>query len=436
VGRPLAEVLYFVINGGYPFITAALLSACFSLVFLALAGSVAAQMIPGRNRLLTAAATLPLTAHPYFLENVSYQFDAPSMSAALLCSVLLVHFACARRSFIWRVSVTSLLVVAVLGLYPPALNVVIPALAVVVALRFVRGRAIEGILISIVSMSALVIGSIVFWIVVAQSVAIENARPDASQTAFDYFRVALGGYWRVIEQDWRGNGFGLLFAAVIIAGLLILARSAWSFSRRAARIAGAWTIVLVAIALQHGILLLLYYPWPNARVYTSFGAGLAFLGLVLVSRVGALDSRAGRIITAVPVVLTAYSLILVSSAIGSAAVAQQRFEMTLVGQMASDVSSILPEAGKVAIQGEAPRSVVFMNTRRKLPVVDRIVPNILSRNSIWGHSMVQYYSHFWWQVDWTPVEIPDDLEFGPPALSRPMYELFIVEDTVVVVFRS
>ena len=64
--------------------------------------------------------TLPLGAQPFFLENLSYRFDAVTMAAAVLCSVCAIAMSRPQRAEL-DLGIVALL--ASLNFYQPAFNV-------------------------------------------------------------------------------------------------------------------------------------------------------------------------------------------------------------------------------------------------------------------------------------------------------------------------
>jgi hypothetical protein len=116
-GRPLASVFFYLINLGKPAVNLAPLGQILALAILAMACVSLAASFQMRNPIQAAIGTLPLGANPYFLENLSYQFDAPLMAAAVLCAVVAANILSKDGGV--RFS-SCLFLVAALMLYQPA----------------------------------------------------------------------------------------------------------------------------------------------------------------------------------------------------------------------------------------------------------------------------------------------------------------------------
>ncbi|MBD2550712.1 glucosyltransferase domain-containing protein [Microcystis elabens FACHB-917] len=119
VGRPLAEVLFGLLNLGAPAVAVAPLNQLLSLAILSFAAVIGARAYGLRSAVWTPAATLPIIGQPYSLENLSYGFDsifmATALSLAVIASVLL------HRLPTWRcVWVVAAMLLACLCLYQPA----------------------------------------------------------------------------------------------------------------------------------------------------------------------------------------------------------------------------------------------------------------------------------------------------------------------------
>ena len=88
VGRPLADLVFFLINFGRPGIAVAPLYILLSIFLYACVGVLIVKAFGLRSSLWSALAVLPLFAQPYGLENLSYGFDSFLMSLSVLLAIV------------------------------------------------------------------------------------------------------------------------------------------------------------------------------------------------------------------------------------------------------------------------------------------------------------------------------------------------------------
>jgi hypothetical protein len=438
-GRPLAELLIALTNLGYPATAAQISSQLIAVVFLALSGLVVASLFNIRSKALAALCAAPLTAHPYFLENMSYIFDAPSMAAALFCSVLAVFIpATSLRDTplpnpTWRSGIpATLLMFCSLLLYQPAVNVVFVMGTFAVACALFRSRPKRAVRLALLFASAGITAVGSYWALFGRWASLEMHYPSPRTAAIH----VLLNYWSRVWADWSSNGILFVFLSVIIAGLFIVFWRAARSNSSAALTSTAALMVVLAVFLQHGLLIFISYEWPFPRTYVSFGTILALVALTVASMSEKFKNKQFYLLINMPSMATYYVLFVIASSTGSAMTAQRWFEFGLVMQIAQDVTTM--NGGRspqdVRFVGTAPVSPVMTNTIRKFPVIKRIVVNAMSNDWIWGHILVQYYTGLWWPQDSRPMDstITDNKQ---PSLVRPWYTIFVFGDRIVVQFR-
>jgi hypothetical protein len=135
VGRPLADLLFFLVNLGFPGIALAPLLQLLSIALVSLVAVVASRAYGIRSSFWSALGSLPLLGNPYALENISYGFDclamALSLSLAVVAAVLIQLIGSREGLF-----ASILLLVASLCLYQPGSSAFLPfALMLVVGHR-------------------------------------------------------------------------------------------------------------------------------------------------------------------------------------------------------------------------------------------------------------------------------------------------------------
>ena len=431
-GRPLAELLFVLSNLGYPTTAAQISSQVIALVFLALSGLVVATLFDIRSKVLAAVCTAPLTAHPYFLENMSYIFDAPTMAAAVFCAVLAVYMVATNLS--WRLGLVTLtLTFCSLLLYQPAVNIVFVMGAFTVAWNLLKAQTSRAVQLGLLFAGSGITVVGLYWALLSGGASFEMHYPGRGIGPLSI----LLNYWLIVWHDWGRNGIFFVFLSILIPGLSLLFWRADRSNNYVARITVAALILTLAVLLQDGLLLFISYEWPFPRTYVSFGTILALVALTVAAISEKVRSRVSRLLLNAPSFATCYVLFVIASATGSVMTAQRWFEFGLVMQITQDVS--LLNGGRnpqsVRMVGVAPVSPVMTNTLKKFPVLKRVVVNALQNDWIWGNILFQYYAGTWWQQDLGKLDFKQ-LDNQQPSLVRPWYMIFVLGDRIIVKFRS
>lgn len=389
-GRPLASLVSLIVNGGPRLTDLAPLP-----LWLGLA-AVASAILRWRRRLLAFdtgpawLAMLILVAQPFFLQNLSYRFDALPMSLALACAI--AGIACAldpRDNANWQARFRWLAggagVLASLFFYQPAANVYFTLLAFHVALSIAhRGRPDWAI-----HLSALTIGV----------VALVASKAVSTWLIGDYSarHSALAPPSRLLgnmsEQTWRfwdyaaktldGPTWWLLIGLAVTAmiGLLVAAL-------RQRAVAGVIVMVLVMLCLPLsglGFLAALADPIWRPRVMIGFGALFAGLLFCVVHGLG--HSRWPWLGAAIgwPLLVMALGMPLaLSYAYGNAQRQQAVFADDVSMRLIDDLAT-RPSAAPLVIDGVLPYTRTTRNAIAVHPVIGELIYPYLDNGYWWGY---------------------------------------------------
>jgi len=439
--RFLADGLFYVINLGSPAVSVPYLNQLIAALLLAASASLLAAALGLRNGTLAALAALPLGAHPYFLENLSYTFDSPQMAAAVLTST-------AAAVVVWRVAgwrgtlLAAGLVFCSFGLYQPAANVYFGAAAFFVAKTLLTNNGIPLRLIRDYAVSGLV-GSCGYWLVPELLLP-----PDDDYTLY-YSQIAPLSdmaptiwhntieYWRFVWRDWAGSVLSVCITAVVVLGALLMVRDSNRRQLPVGNLALAVGILVLAMFFQYGALLILEHPRWVARSFVSFGCLPALLGLQIVAAADAALRSGQRVIGAaclVPIVGLAYSLYLFAYALAGGLLAQKDFEDVLSTRILDDIAE-LPDAESlryVALVGSAPVSLELLNSAQKFPLIPHIVQNPLDGDWRWGPMLLQ--TKGLWLARSEEAVSPDAISALEPVLKRVTYDIYVLDQTAVIAF--
>jgi hypothetical protein len=218
----------------------------------------------------------------------------------------------------------------------------------------------------------------------------------------------VGSYWLGIADDWNGWPIAGVLLALLLAYGVVVWRCLPSpadghgplpvrLTRLVAVLAGVLLIGLVA----PGALLALKDPLARVpRMLVFVGPLLASVQLQIVSAASrAHRSRPVSRLHALPlaaVVAVAWLQIVFAYAYGHAFAAQAEFEAGRLSRMVDGISRLQQRQGdakatELSFVGGMPKSPVLLNTQRKFPLVDRLVPRLINDDWAWGWKQLQLH---------------------------------------------
>jgi hypothetical protein len=297
---------------------------------------------------LVVLLTLPLGGQPFYLENLSYKFDAFCMALAVLCALLpIVSIPSNGKG--WALGILSLL--ASLNFYQPAINVFLIFVMLEVLVRQVEGDGLAGQIKRLASRAAqFVIAMVVYqwlisaslkgWMKVHGAVIRDlNQWGQVQANAFDFYRFLADAF----NPRWTAIFVPL---AVLAIAIPMLASAHHAFSDRHRR--SAWqTGILLLLALLlpcaallciAGPMLLLEQPILMPRVMIGVGALLtaALIAMHVVLRKWPAMLRLQFVVAGI----WALGCVVFANAYGNAAAAQKQYETRIAIELARDLADL------------------------------------------------------------------------------------------------
>lgn len=453
VGRPLADIVFYVVNYGHPSVAVSPLYTLLSVFIYSLSGLLMVRAYGHRTPLWSALAVLPLFVQPYGLENLSYGFDSVFMSlsvALAIVAAILVQMSATGLSLVGG----FLLLEASLCMYQPGTSGFIP----------VAGFLIIG------SQLSLLVGDL--------AVMSLQRRLLRSLVAYG---AALLGYRALVSMTYeQWSGYGMQSSQIkslpeiFSSGFATRLMTPWD-QIATDFVHGPLVIVLTCflacyvllvfrrVGLRHGFCLLGFAvivgfisPGPLLLLKESMfhvPRMMLFLGPLLVSCCSqllallCLESRQNKgylvfflkIVSQASVVSFAWFLLVFSYAYGQSFEAQSDFEQQRISRLVSGVSELQAvdpgaEFRYALVEGVMPASPLLANTIRKFPLIDRLVPRLVQND--WSHGLRQiaFYGLAFerlthGEVDLTSLPNCNSLN----AYCRSEYQLFRLNmDTLVI----
>ncbi|ECZ7785283.1 TPA_asm: hypothetical protein G4J95_003817, partial [Salmonella enterica subsp. enterica serovar Java] len=120
-GRPLADVIFYVINFGIPITDSSPLPLILGLTALVISLVYIRDYLFGNDYITAALCFMMIIANPFFIENLSYKYDSLTMCLSVAISIM-----ASRKSYSREISniiIAVTLTIAYLSLYQASLNI-------------------------------------------------------------------------------------------------------------------------------------------------------------------------------------------------------------------------------------------------------------------------------------------------------------------------
>ncbi|WP_460875054.1 glucosyltransferase domain-containing protein [Rhodanobacter koreensis] len=426
-----------------------------AIAILAWAGVLIARRYAIGSPWMAALVAFPLGAQPFYMESLSYKFDALSMSMAMLLALLpMIALRDTRRD--WWLGVLALF--ASLCFYQPAINACLIFILLELVLAQLQDKQPRQLAMQFLSRALqaglamliyqLVVGIHIHGWVRQQSEKIHGLHdlPVVKVNIVD-FLVFIGSSFNV--QWWRYFAPVLILLALfpVIVGIryALRARLTQPLWVSAILFATSLLLPLAALACVFGPMLVLLKPEIEPRVLMGVGALLAAALIVMQSALRQWH-RSGKWALAAACML-ALGMCTFASAYGNALGEQKIYEDRIAAHLAEDLAELKVEhpIRALLLDGSIGYAPVTAHIAEQFPLVHTlIIPYMQVGDVFHTHMFLMYY-------------IPDvvDMRFEPsaadlqrqpallaracqtpPARNTRFYSLSLVDDTAVVMLRS
>ena len=426
-----------------------------AIAILAWAGVLIARRYAIRSPWMAALVAFPLGAQPFYLENLSYKFDALSMSLAMLLTLLPVLAIKDNRRG-WWLGILSIF--ASLSFYQPAINACLIFILLDVVLAQLDEKPPRQLMMQFLSrvlqvgvamlVYELVIGIHIHGWVEKQSEKIHGLHDlPVIKTNIVEFCTFIGNSFN--QQWWR------YFNPVLILLLLFPIAVGLRYAVKAGRTQPAWIRVilfasslllpLAALACVFGPMLLLLKPEILPRVLMGVGALLA-AGLI-VMQAALRQWRRSDVWTLSAACMLALGMCVIASAYGNALGEQKNYEDQIGAHLAEDLAELRVDhpIHSFLLNGTIGYSPVTAHVAEEFPLIHPlIIPYITAGETFHTHMFLMYYIPELVDMDFEPNA--GDLQRQPAILARACqmpaarntknYSLYLVDDRVVVSLRG
>lgn len=290
--------------------------------------------------LLDCQVVLPLLYSPFFLGNLSYQYDGPMMVLALSCVIYAITLRAKRAC--WRVCMSGVLLAVAAGLYQITLQVFV-SLCCVECVRYIsEGRALRPILLALMErVVQLLAGGLLYYFSAFQFYASWRgamAQPDSGWVELLKLRaIAVTKVLGLFVND--GNRW-LFIASISLAAvglgltLLVVFGTRHSPSQRLGLVLLCATALLLIAVCVPGAILIIQDFALNSRSLMAFSCVM-----VLVFYLARIALSAVHPLLNALLIIPLLCMLSFAFAYGRVLVAQKAFETRVVYSVAYDLSS-------------------------------------------------------------------------------------------------
>ena len=426
-----------------------------AIALLAWIGMQMARRYAIRSPWMAALVAFPLGAQPFFMENLSYKFDALSMGLAMLLALLLIiTLGNSRRD--WWLGVLSIF--ASLNFYQAALNALLIFALADLLLAQLDGKTPRDVLTQFSSrLLQIGVAMLIYQLIVG--IHISNWVKQHSEmihqlhdlvlikTNFVNFYAFIGGSFNPHWWMYFGPALVLLGLIPVVIGIryAIHCRPSQSTGASAVLFATSLLLPLIALAFVLGPMLLLVKPLIMPRVLMGVGALLS-AGLVVMQaalRRWHLSENWGLSVAS----MFAIGMCVFASAYGNASGEQKSYEERIAAQIASDLAVLgaKHDIHFYLIDGTDGFSPITAHVAEQFPLMNALILPYMAADDVFNtHYFLMSY-------------IPDIVDMRHQAGKEPLrlesailtstchvsavrvsqaYSLYLIDDTAVVAFGA
>ncbi|MEY2114916.1 MULTISPECIES: glucosyltransferase domain-containing protein [Rhodanobacter] len=426
-----------------------------AVVVLAWAGAMIARRYAIRSPWVAALVAFPLGAQPFYLENLSYKFDALSMSMAMLLALLpLIALRDNRNGWWWGV----LAIFASLCFYQAAINAYLIFVLLEVVLAQLHGEELRRWTRQLLARVGQVgLAMLVYQVLVGIHIhgwVKQKAERIHGLHDLPLIKDNIVDFYGFIGSSFNRHWW-MYFAPVLVLLALFPVAIGLRYARRVRHAHPAWVgamlfvtafaLPLAALLCVAGPMLVLLKPEIEPRVLVGVGALLA-AALIVMQAALRQWHRSVRWVVAVAGML-ALGMCAIASVYGNAMGEQKNYEERIAARLADDLAE-LGAAGPLRgylLDGTVGYAPPVAHVVEQFPLVRALVPIYLSVDDMFAsHNFLNYYVpelvDMRYRTDPVATQrmtaILAEACTAPVARRTRAYTLRLVDDTVVVTFGS
>jgi hypothetical protein len=373
-----------------------------AIAVLAWIGVLIARRYAIRSPWMAALIAFPLGAQPFYLENLSYKFDALSMSMAIWLALLPVLVMSLQRRG-WWLGVLSLF--ASLSFYQPAINVCLIFVLLDAVLAQLHGKSVTSWLRTFALRVLQVAAAMLFYQLIIgihiHGWVEREGEKIHSLSQLPLIATNIAGFYRLIGNSFDRQWWTYFLPLLVVLGIFPIAIGVrYATARRAfhARwisallVLTSFVIPLLALLCIAGPMLLLLTPEYEPRVLMGVGA-LLVAALIVMREALAHWQRSPRWTFATGCML-AIGMCSLANAYGNALGEQKAYEDHIAAGLADDLADLKATQGirGFLLDGGIGFSAITRHVSEEFPMINLLIsPYIDSADRFHTTDFLMYY---------------------------------------------
>lgn len=366
---------------------------------------------------LEVCSLIPLGLSPYFLECISYKYDAPYMALSILAAIFPLLF---YKYGYFIYSIASMLgILVVCTTYQPATGI-FPMLVILLCLEHWNNKDnTKKILIFIItSVTGYLSGLIIFKLFIMQSTDsyVPHSLP-AIRNMIPTYIANLKKYTILIKTDFKKEWLICIFLMCLLFVFTIT-----HTSKQKKYIACPLSVValLIMFVLSFGIYPFLLKPLFAPRAMYGFGIFITFIGVHIVT-------REKNVLAKLLVFVLGWYFFVFAFTYGNALEVQKEYTDFRTNLVVEDLKHLdvlrTDEKKKIQIEGSIGFSPIIKNMPQDYQMLNRLIPITFCENWYWGsYELCNYYGF---------INVVSDSSTDLTA-----YDLPILEDNIYHTIRG
>lgn len=358
-----------------------------AVLVIALASVLCIYLITGKKEisLWQLIAAVPIGISPYFLECLSFKYDAPYMALSVFFAV--VPLLLSRKKWYLYVFGVAAGTVAMSSSYQ-ASSGIFPMLVIVMGIcRWSKGEELRKVLqFYMVSAAAFLLGLLVYRTFFMEAL---NAYA-TTELAFEsgLISTAIFNYKRYIVHFLQGFNLWWLVAAFVICLCFLWTVVRCSKQNKLLTFVLTGAAMVVMFALAFGVYPFLVEPLFYPRAMYGIGCFIAFQGIYAVS-----EGTKGIVARGVSLML-AWGFFVFALTFGNALGVQAQYTDFRIMEVIDDLSecdTLLSEDTTLQITGSIGYAPGVESMLDSYPMIGKLVPVTFQGDGWWGEFGIRYY---------------------------------------------
>ena len=446
-GRPFASWLAAISNFQYPWIYRLLVDTSPLLQFLLVPILASASALLGliilseAGNYTIAFVVFPIIGSPFLLQNLSYKFDALSMTTALAISITA---AINLRNNKLDLIIGTLLLIAAYGLYQPSVNAFIGMTALLILVELWKNKVFVRN-IAYLNVTKFVLASLIYKTVI---LTVYPPDEDYAISHSQLISITNGGLAVFINNVSNASArvvelfsdIPLLSIVGITSVVIFGARTTCRATLRRDKILNSIVFAIGTMILTfsiYGILLFLQKPTFSPRTFMGFTIFLVFL---LFSFTAAFNRypRFVNICLFVPIYYF-YFLVFTYAAVARS---QTEYDYSLAASIIHNLESFSFQPENILIfDGTQPKSPVLEKNSKHIKLIDRLIRLYIDNQGYWGYTFMRHQGLHFTTISYHDPTIDINIVISKicafePILVTQRYKIYRDNNIFIIAFQN